>query len=72
MIRAADHQDSVIGLQAVHFVEEERAHAFSDKGVEVFEDEVTGRFLASFAKDLCESELGRDETTGSDEVNPML
>jgi hypothetical protein len=72
MIRAADHQDAVVGLQAVNFVEEERTHAFSDKGVEVFEDEVTRRFLAGFAEDLRESELGRDETIGSDEVNSML
>jgi hypothetical protein len=72
MVRAANHQDAIIFLQTVDFVEEEGAHAVIDERVEVFEYEVAGRFLASFAENLSKRELGRDETVWYLVVSPIL
>ena len=61
MVRRADHEDAVVGLEAVDFVEEVGADVVVDDGVEVFEDEVAGCGFAGFAEDLGEGVFGAGE-----------
>lgn len=54
MVGGSDHEDAVVGFEAVDFVEKVGAHVVGDEGVEVFKDEVAGGELAGFLEDLRE------------------
>lgn len=58
VVRAADHQDAVVLLHAVDFVEEVASHGVGHDAVEVFEHEVAGGFLACFLEDLVDCIFG--------------
>lgn len=51
MIRRADHEDAVVGLETVDFVEEVGAYLRCDEGVEIFEDEDAGGGAAGVVED---------------------
>ena len=52
MIGAANHQDPVIVLEPVDFVEKVGAHSVADDGVQVFEYEKARSLLPGFGEDL--------------------
>ena len=62
MVCTPDHQDAVIAPESIHLVQEEAAHSIGDDAVEVFEDQVTRRFLPGFLEDQLQRELGRGVT----------
>ena len=72
MVRGTHHENAVIRLQAIDFIEEEGAYSVRDEGIEVFKDKVAGRFLASLAEDCSEREFGRDEAVWSEVVSQLF
>lgn len=51
MIRAAQHEDAVVRLQAVDLVQEVGSHAISHNRVQVLQDEVARSHLSSLGED---------------------
>ncbi len=58
MVGAADHEDTVVGLEAIHLVQEVAPHIVRDNGVEVFEYEVTRGKLPGLEEDLLDGPFG--------------
>ena len=58
MIGASHHQNPIIGFQAIDLVEEVRAHAVGDDGVEIFEDEEAWSLFAGLVEDGGEGVFG--------------
>ena len=54
MVGRCDHENSVVVLEAVDFVEKVRTAARRDDGVNVFEDEHARRQVASFDEDVAD------------------
>ncbi len=50
MICASNHKDSVVGLEAIHLVEEVAPHLIRDERIEVLKDKIARRKLPSFGK----------------------
>jgi len=63
VVCGANHEDAVVGLETVDFVEEVGAHGGCDEGIEVFEDEEAGRGLAGFGEDEGSCVLWSSEAT---------
>ncbi len=58
MIGAANHEDAVVGLEAVDLVQEVAPDVVRDDGVEVLEDEVARGTLSRLLEDLPNGSLG--------------
>lgn len=61
MVGRAEHEDAVVALDAVHFVEEVGAHGVGDERVEVFEDEVAGGAAPGEGEDGVDAVFGAGE-----------
>ena len=57
MVGAANHEDTVVILNAIYFVEEVASDFIVDDAVQVFEDEIAGRKLTRLVEDVAESPL---------------
>ena len=55
MIGTPNHQDSVVRLQSIHFVEKVTSNPGAYEGVDVFEDEETRCHPSSHKEDLTDS-----------------
>ena len=58
MICTSQHQDPIILLQPVNFVEKIASGRGRHKTIDIFEDEETGRRLAGFLEDATDAEFG--------------
>lgn len=52
MIGASNHENAIVALQTVHFVQKIAANVVGDNGIKVFKDEIAWRELSR----LCENE----------------
>lgn len=57
VVGAADHEDAVVALEPVHFVQEVAAHGVADDAVEVLEHEEARRRLPRFREDRLDRPL---------------
>lgn len=63
MVGGADHEDAMVGLEAVDGVEEVGAEPWGDERVDVFKDEDAGCHLAGLLEDHVNAEFGAHEAT---------
>lgn len=61
MIGTSNHEDAIIRLKAVHFVEEIAPHAIRDERVQVFKNEIARSELSSKRKYLLDGILRAKE-----------